>query len=112
MSTGPKHGWGGSRIGSGRKKDTFSAQQIRKMLKKARKYAKQHGKDVDDVILEFIYDTDMAPSHRVACMKLFKELTTPKIHEGGMADQALGPGIYLPSERPDQSVVVPIKKSG
>ena len=112
MSTGPKTGWGGTRPGAGRKKDTYSAQQIRKMLKLAKKYAKKYKKTVDDVILEFIYNEELPTTHRVASIKLWKEITMPKISEGGATEQALGPGIYLPNEKPDPSVVVPIKKTG
>jgi len=112
MSNGPKTGWGGTRPGAGRPKDTYSAQQIRKMLKLAKKFAKKHGKSIDEVILGFIYDDDMATTHRFNSIKLWKEITMPKISEGGAADKALGPGIYLPTEKPDLSVVVPIKKTG
>ena len=83
-----------------------------KMLKLAKKYAKKYKKTVDDVILEFIYNEELPPTHRVNSIKLWKEITMPKISEGGATEQALGPGIYLPTEKPDPSVVVPIKKTG
>ena len=112
MSTGPKTGWGGARPGAGRPKDTYTAQQIRKMLKLAKQFAKKHGKQIDEVILEFIYDPELPTVHRVNCIKLWKEITMPKISESGETAKALGPGIYLPNERPDPSKVVPIKKTG
>ena len=112
MSTGPKRGWGGARPNSGPKKQTLSAAQVQQMLDKAKKKATETGKDVDDILLGFIYDGELGAKDRLAAIKLWKEFSMARISEGGAADEALGPGIYLPGEKPDPSVVVPIKKTG
>jgi hypothetical protein len=109
MSTGPKAGWGGRREGAGAKKQTLSAFQVQQMLDKAKEYAEKYGKSVDDILLTFIYDEKASLKDRAACIKLWKEYTIAKLSEGGEADKNLGPGIYLPEERPDPAKVVPIK---
>ena len=58
MSSGPKkiENRGGARPGAGRKpKYTLSESQIKAMLRKANRYKKEHGKDLDEVLLDFIY---------------------------------------------------------
>lgn len=109
MGTGPKGAWGGRREGAGRPKQTISAEQIEKMILKAKKYADERGIDLDDLLLEIAYDKQMAPKDRIACIKVYKEYTIAKMQEGGEADKDLGPGIYLPGEKPDPAKVVPIK---
>lgn len=107
MSTGPKSGWGGRREGSGAKKQTLSAAQVAEMLSKAKEYAKKYGKTVDEVLLDYIYGEDKKES--LQAIKLFKDKTMATITEGGDTDQNLGPGIYLPGEKPDPAKVVPLK---
>lgn len=75
------------------------------MLRKGRKWAKEHGKDVDDWLLTVIYKADAKDSDRIAAIKLWKEHTMVKIAEGGAADRALGPTVFLPEHRPVLSVV-------
>lgn len=75
------------------------------MLRKARKAAKRHGKDVDDVLLEVIYAVQERTADRLSAIKLWKEYTAPKVSEGGEADKVLGPAVFLPSQRPQLSVV-------
>ena len=112
MSTGPKHGWGGARPNSGPQKWSLSRAQVQAMLDKAKEKAEKEGKEVDDILLEFIYDEELGAKDRMAGIKLWKDFSMAKISEGGEADKELGPGIYLPGERPDPSVVVPIKNTG
>lgn len=111
MSTGPKHGWGGKREGAGRKPTTFSAQVLAERRQLAKEIAEQKGKTVDRILLDFIYDEEEKKRDRAAYMKLWYDISEPRIQEGGEADKANGPGIYLPEEKPDPSVVVPIKKT-
>ena len=108
MATGPKAGWGGPRAGSGRPKETLSVQQVREMLAKAKEYAKKYEKTIDEILLGFIYEGDKK-SECLQAIKLWKEYTMAKLQEGGDTDINLGPGIYLPGERPDPAKVVPIK---
>ena len=78
----------------------MSAFSVAKMLRKARKASRKHGKDVDDVLLAFVYDENAKPTERLAAIKLWKEYTSPKISEGGPADKELGPAVFLPEHRP------------
>ena len=75
------------------------------MLKKAEKWAKEKGKDIDDILLGFIYDLDATLRDRTACIKLWKEQTVPRIQEGGGTDLALGPAVYLPELKPKLRVI-------
>lgn len=109
MATGPKGSWGGRREGAGAKKQTLSAFQVQQMLDKAKEYAEKNNKTIDDILLSFIYDEEASLKDRAACIKLWKEYTIAKLSEGGDADKDLGPGIYLPGQRPDPAKVIPIK---
>lgn len=102
MSTGPKKdNRGGARPNSGPKPQTLSARQVAKMLRKAKKWAKKHGKDIDDILLGFIYGFDeVKAADRIACIKLWKEYTIAKMAEGGTTDKALAPAVFLPEQRP------------
>jgi hypothetical protein len=108
MATGPKAGWGGRREGAGRPKETLSTLQVREMLDKAKEYAAKYKKTIDEILLDFIYEPG-EKREKLQAIKLWKERTSATISEGGDADQNLGPGIYLPGEKPDPAKVVPIK---
>lgn len=119
MSTGPKSGWGGSRPGAGgarpgagRPREPLSVAVCRERLELAKKISEEYGFSIDEVVIRFIYDKSLCARDRLAAAKLHYEHTTPKISEGGEADKTLGPGIYLPGEKPDPSKVVPIKQTG
>lgn len=70
------------------------------MLRKARKFAKQYGKDLDDLLLEFAYDPNGRVQDRLGAVKVFKDLTMAKITEGGETDKTLAPALFLPEQRP------------
>jgi hypothetical protein len=74
--------------------------QVKRMLRKGRKWAREHKKDVDDWLLHVIYAAETRDSDRIAAIKLWKDHTMVKISEGGDADKALGPSVYLPEQRP------------
>ncbi len=108
--------WGGARPGSGPKAETLSVSQVRAMLKKAETYAKEFGKDVDDILLDFIHATgergeQATINQSIACIKLWKEYTIAKLEEGSEADRTLGPSIYLPEQKPTLAAVTDIKKA-
>ena len=111
MSTGPKGEWGGARPGAGRKKLTLSAAAVAGMLETAEVWAKEKKKTVDDILFGFIYDDDIPVMARVACVKIVKDYTMARPSEGGETDQALGPALYLPEERPDPANVIPIESA-
>lgn len=106
MSTGPKtENRGGYREGAGRKPETLSARQVAEMLRKAKKWAKENGEEIDDILLSFIYDKGLSVKDRTACIKLFKEYTMMKLQEGGETDKALGPAVFLPEQHPGLKIV-------
>src|SRR5688572_17428568 len=116
MSTGPKQeNRGGYRPNAGRKpgpQTSLGAYQAARLLRKVRRYSKRHGKDPDDLLLDIIYSTEERTADRLAAMKLLKEHTAPKITEGGEADKALGPALFLPEQRPPELAVIHGSKSG
>lgn len=106
VSTGPKKdNRGGAREGAGRKPQTLSMRQVQAMLDAADERAKKEKKTIDEILLDFIYDTKLTAKDRAACIKLFKDFSTAKISEGGETDTALGPAVYLPQQRPKLEVV-------
>lgn len=99
---------GGARPGAGRKPGpnrTLSAKLVNEMLRKAKKYARKHGKTLDEVLLDLVYAETTRDADKIACVRLFKEYTTPKIEEGGEVDRQLGPAVFLPEHRPPLKVV-------
>ena len=106
---GTQENRGGSRPGAGRKPQprvTLSEFQVRRLLRKARRMALLTGKDVDDLLIEFIYHADGRIVDRLAAIKLFKEYTAPKPSEGGGANKNLGPKLFLPEQRPPELSVI------
>lgn len=98
---------GGWRPNSGKKPETLSAYQVQQMLDTAERYAKTHGKTVDDILLDFVYaQVKVDARTQLAAIKLFKDKTCVPISEGGDADTNLAPTVYLPEERPDPAKVV------
>lgn len=99
---------GGARPGAGRKPTLdagLSAHATAALRRKVRRYARKYGKDPDDLLLDVIYSQEEATRDRLAAMKLLKEYTAPKPQEGGAADKALGPAVFLPAHHPVLSVV-------
>jgi len=111
--TGKKENRGGKRLGAGRPKgsrETLSTRQVGDMLDEAEKRAELEGKTIFGVLLGFIYDIDANLRDRTACIKLALEHTVPKLSEGGEADKALGPAVFLPEQHPRLELVKGGKK--
>jgi hypothetical protein len=99
---------GGYRPNAGRKPGkgtTLGAQQVARLRRKVKRYAREHGKDPDDVLLDIVYSKNEKTADVLAAIKLLKEYTAPKIVEGGEADRAFGPAVYLPGQRPQLEAV-------
>ena len=84
---------------------TLGAAQVAAMLEMAEKRAKVEGKAVPEVILDVVYDLEASQKDRLTACKLWMDLTTVKISEGGEADKALGPSVFLPEHRASLSVI-------
>ena len=99
---------GGYRPNAGRKpgeKTSLSAYQVSRLLRKCRRWAKDRGRDLDDIVLEVLYSPQERTADRLAAYKLIKDQVTPKITEGGETDKALGPAVFLPEHHPRLSIV-------
>ncbi len=88
MSTGPKGSWSGRGPGAGRKhRRSFSEKQIRRMLRLERKYEKQYGQSIGNVLLSIIHGKvdgktyDIKVRTRLDAIRLFYELTLEPIAE-------------------------------
>lgn len=108
--SGKKENRGGRRPGAGAKPQTLSGRQIKNMLKKAKKWAKEQGKDIDDILLYLIYNSTTSNRDRLASIKLFKDYTMARLIEGGETDKVLGPSIFLPKEHPRLELIDGDKK--
>ena len=113
-----KENRGGKRAGAGRKpgyspgRQPLSVRQVSEMRDKMAARAKLTGKDENDILIDWIQAQDEAGEavdigirDRIACMKLWKEYTSPKITEGGEADQVVGPAVFLPKRHPRLEIV-------
>ena len=96
---------GGARPGAGRKPTTLSAWQVDNLLKTLARKAKETGKDIDQLLVDKVYGENLSDRNFLAAVKLVKDLTSPKLTEGGEADKVLGPSIYLPEKKPKLEVV-------
>ena len=101
----PKTKAGGKREGAGRKPETLSGFQVHEMLMTAKKWAKDQGKTIDDILMYIVYDKKTTDNARLAAIKLFKDYTIPKIKEGGEADKTLAPAVFLPGKNPRLELV-------
>lgn len=111
--TARSSGWGGARPGSGQPRKTLSALAVERALEARERYAKRLGKEIEDIVLDVAYALDWAGEatikQRLDAAKLVHEWTSPPISEGGEADKAGAPAVYLPEQRPDPGKVVEMK---
>src|SRR5688572_3482077 len=106
MSTGPKiEHRGGARPNSGPKPEALSTKQLRSVLREVRKRAKKEGKTIAGGLLDIFYDQTASANFRISAAKLLWDKTMIQVSEGGEADKALGPAVFLPEHRPQLSVI-------
>lgn len=111
--TGKNENRGGRRPGAGRKKVTLSQSQINKMIKAAKKRAKETGRTLDDILLDFAYglvdEKEVDNKDRLAAIKLYKDFTISKHSEKDVnITDNRGPKIGLPARKPDPAKLVGI----
>ncbi len=106
------HQHGGKREGSGRPKKSLSVIQVEDLLKCIKEREKLAGTTINDVLLDFALAEDRSGTpikigirDRATSIKMVKDLTAPKITEGGEADKVVGPAIFLPEEHPRLEVI-------
>lgn len=108
-----KENRGGKRAGSGRKPKitrlTWKSTPA-DMVKAAKKYAKQYGMTVDDILLEVIYNHEDARV-RLSAIKIQKEFTIARtIDKKVEITENRAPKIFLPEKKPDPAKVIPIDR--
>jgi hypothetical protein len=111
-------GWGGKRPKSGRKPAyMLTDNQVMAMHRKARKWAKETGYDIDQFLLAVISGDkkklgvdNVALRDRIACAKLFKEFTMTKVSEQNInITKDIGPAIGLPPVRREDPALRVVK---
>ena len=93
---------GGRRPGAGRPKgrESLSVRQLAEFDRAAKDMAARTGRSLQDIVLEFAYDSNLPPKDRLAAAKLYWDKSVIHATEGGEADKNLGPAVYLPELRP------------
>ena len=105
--SGQKGRSGGLRPGAGRrpKNNNVSETQKEKWLEAAEQLAEAHGKTVEFVILEMVYDKDVQDSVRIAAAKLYTDALIERCPASDVnAVGQLGPVIGLPPLRQDPAL--------
>ncbi len=110
MAAGSGRNWGGARAGAGRKPETLSVRQVRAILDSVEKRAKEEKREIQDMFLDIVYDSDAPRREKLAAGKLIWEYTIAKLQEGGETDTALGPVVFLPKQHPRFEIVGGKKK--
>jgi len=100
---------GGARPNSGPKPDLLSANQLKKMLRTEKKEARKRGQTMDERLMQVYWETG-SDNLRVQIWKAWKQVTMIPVKEGGAADKALGPAVYLPEQRPQLETIIGGKK--
>ena len=91
---------GGKREGAGRKPETLSVRQAKAFEDTAKRLAKQHGKTMQDVIGEIVYNEKTSLKDCMTAAKLYWDKSIIGASEGGEADKAVGPAVFLPEKHP------------
>ncbi len=101
---------GGKREGSGRKMKTVSEYQLALLSKTLKKFQKDTGKSIYDILAVIIYGKESRMGERLAAIKLVMESTIAKTSEKDVnITQRLEPSIYLPEQLPDPAKIVAIE---
>jgi len=104
-------GRGGKREGAGRPKgyspgrEPLSVRQLAEFERAAKDMAKKHGKSLQEIVLGFAYDDDASLKDRLAASKLYWDKSVIHATEGGDADKAVGPAVFLPEKHPRLELV-------
>lgn len=112
MATGPHkiENRGGRREGSGRKRISLSDDQVRKLIKAARKKEKETGISVADQLIAIIYNRRANASIKASAIKIFYDQTVTRVSESDVnVKKNQEPSIYLPEPMPDPAKLVSIQ---
>ena len=100
-----KENRGGKREGAGRKPEALSVRQAKAFEETAIKLAEEHGQTMQDVIGGFVYDEGSSMKDRMTAAKLYWDKSIIGAAEGGDADRAVGPAVFLPKKHPRLELV-------
>ena len=112
MASGPKkiENRGGKREGAGRKMKTVSEYQLALLSKTLKKFQKETGKSIYDILVGIIHAEDSRLGDRLAAIKLVMDSTIAKTSEKDITvTSKLEPSIYLPEQLPDPAKIVAIQ---
>lgn len=99
---------GGRREGSGRKRASISNQEVAKLIRAAKRKAKETGKSVADILIECIYNE--RGRIRLAAVKTFYDQVVTAASEAEVrVRKANQPAIYLPESKPDPATIKLVK---
>ena len=98
---------GGKREGAGRKpgREALSVRQLKEFERAATAMAKKHGKTLQEVVLGIAYDDASSGKDKLAAAKLYWDKSIITASEGGEADKAAGPAVFLPKQHPRLELV-------
>lgn len=102
--------YGGKREGAGRKPEALSVRQAKSFEETATRLAKKHGKTMQDVIGDMVYDPEASNKDMQTAANLFWKFSVIGATEGGEADKILGPAVFLPKQHPRLELVNEDKK--
>lgn len=97
-----KENRGGARKGAGRKPLLDYSEDFKQNLKLALvTMADRHGVAVEEILASMPYETELAPSVRLAAIKLIQEAFVTKKTEKEITKREIGPAVLLPEEMPE-----------
>lgn len=104
--------WGGKRENSGRKRVALSDQEVRQLIRAAKKKKKETGISIADQVIDLIYapKREVKPSQRIAALKLYYDQTVTAASESDVTTTNTNqPAIYLPEVKPDPATIKLVK---
>jgi hypothetical protein len=113
MATGPKkvETRGGSRPGAGRPRIEISDQEVKKLIKAARKKEKETGKGIFDILVSMAYGDDyrVTPKDQISAIRLYVDAVVSKAQQKDVkVTTTQEPAVFLPEQKPDPAKLVPI----
>lgn len=104
--------WGGKRENSGRKRVALSDQEVKALIRAAKKKKKETGISIADQVIALIYapKREVKPSQRIAALKLYYDQTVTAASESDVTTtNANQPAIYLPEVKQDPATIKLVK---
>jgi len=117
--TKPSPGWGGARVGGGRKPiNQLSDDQAKKLYREIKKRTKIEGRNWQAILLDFVFGKDavtgipleLTGKERLTALRLIADLAVAKHSEQTVnVNKTEGPSIGLPPARQDPAKLISIE---